>query len=248
MCLLTECQRLSERAILALDDATRGGHEEMHLQEALGVSLMFTRGNSEAARVALARSLAIAEERGDAPDQLQLLNLLHMFHHRIGDFKTALYYGRRSLTAAETIAIPSAVALAHCLLGSSLHHIGDLGGARAELEAALQGGPGYQRTSTIYLDFEHYNYAGVALARTLVAAIRLRRNAEEQIRTRPHASGSAIQGVGLGGHVFLWAGDLDSADSTQIGKHTCRSRLLEISPSGAAQVRSPSARATQEWS
>src|SRR5262249_1159522 len=73
MSLLTECHRWSERAILALDDATRGGPEEMHLQAALGVSLMFTRGNSEAARVALTRSLEIAEQSGDASDQLQLL-------------------------------------------------------------------------------------------------------------------------------------------------------------------------------
>ena len=80
------------------------GREEMHLQAALGVSLMFTRGNSEAARVALDRSLAIAEERGDAPDQLQLLGLLHMFHHRIGDFKTALHYAKRSSAVAETVA------------------------------------------------------------------------------------------------------------------------------------------------
>ena len=81
----------------------------MHLQAALGVSLIFTRGNSEAARVALNRSLAIAEERGDAPNQLQLLSLLHMFHHRIGDFKAALYYARRSATAAETLAMPAAI-------------------------------------------------------------------------------------------------------------------------------------------
>jgi hypothetical protein len=67
----------------------RRGREEMHLQAAQGVSLMFTRGNSEAARVALNQSLAIAQQRRDAPNQLQLLSLLHMFHHRIGDFKTS---------------------------------------------------------------------------------------------------------------------------------------------------------------
>src|SRR5262249_60525720 len=106
MSLLTECHRWSELAILALDDAARGGSEEMHLQAALGVSLMFTRGNSEAARVALNRSLAIAEELGDAPNQLQLLSLLHMFHHRIGDFKATLHFANRSSTVAETIAVP----------------------------------------------------------------------------------------------------------------------------------------------
>ena len=117
MSLLTECHRWSERALLALDDAARGGSEEMHLQAALGVSLMFTRGNDETPRIALNRSLVIAEQRGDAPEQLQLLNLLHMFHHRTGDFKAALHYARRSLPVAETIAIPAAIALARCLVG-----------------------------------------------------------------------------------------------------------------------------------
>jgi predicted ATPase/DNA-binding winged helix-turn-helix (wHTH) protein len=45
MSLLTEGHRWSERAILALDDATRGGAEEMRLQAVLGVALMFTRGS-----------------------------------------------------------------------------------------------------------------------------------------------------------------------------------------------------------
>ena len=48
MSLLPECHRWSERAILALDDAARGGLEEMHLQAALGVSLMFMRGGRDA--------------------------------------------------------------------------------------------------------------------------------------------------------------------------------------------------------
>jgi hypothetical protein len=80
----------------------RRGREEMHLQAAQGVSLMFTRGNSEAARVALNQSLAIAQQRRDAPNQLQLLSLLHMFHHRIGDFKTTLHYAKRSSVVADS--------------------------------------------------------------------------------------------------------------------------------------------------
>jgi hypothetical protein len=109
----------------------------MHLQAAQGVSLMFTRGNSEAARVALNQSLAIAQQRRDAPNQLQLLSLLHMFHHRIGDFKTSAALSLpRPLRLHPPSRWPSP-------LGSSLHHIGDLGGAGVELEAALQRGPNY---------------------------------------------------------------------------------------------------------
>ena len=217
MSLLPECHRWSEQALLALDDDARGGAEEMHLQAALGVSSMFTRGNSEAARTALNRSLAIAQERGDAPTQLQLLSLLHMFHHRIGDFKATLHYARRSVAVSDTIAVPGAAALAHSLLGSSLHHSGDIADARAELEAAIRLGPGPMRTGTIYLDFEHYNYADIALARTLwlqgypVQAIERARASVENAASKIHPvplSRALVWAIS----VFLWAGALESAD------------------------------------
>jgi predicted ATPase/DNA-binding winged helix-turn-helix (wHTH) protein len=218
MSLLPECHRWSEQALCALDDAARGGVDEMHLQAALGVSSMFTRGNSEPARAALNRSLAIAEERGDAPNQLQLLSLLHMFHHRIGDFKATLHYARQSSAVSGAIAVPTAAALAHSLLGSSLHHSGDIAGARAELEAALQLGPGHARARTIYLDFEHYNYAGIALARTLwlqgypVQAMERARVSVEEAASKSHPvplSRALVWAIS----VFLWAGDLASADA-----------------------------------
>ena len=57
---------------------------------------MFTRGNSEEARAALARSLEIAEAVGDTAYALQLIGRLHLFHHREGDFSIALQYARRA--------------------------------------------------------------------------------------------------------------------------------------------------------
>jgi hypothetical protein len=85
--LVRECHRWSERALTALGDATRGGSEEMHLQASLGVSSMQMCGQGDAGRVALNRSLAIAEARGDALNQVGLLGMLSMFHTRDGDFK-----------------------------------------------------------------------------------------------------------------------------------------------------------------
>jgi predicted ATPase/DNA-binding winged helix-turn-helix (wHTH) protein len=217
MSLLTEGHRWSERAILALDDATRGGAEEMRLQAVLGVALMFTRGNGEAAQSALDRSLAIAEARGDASNQLQLLNLLHIFHQRSGDFKATLQYARRSLLVAEAVAAPAALSLAHCLIGSALHNVGDLGGARAELEAALESGPSYRPASTIFV-YEHYNYAGIALARTLwlqghpAQAMELASQSVKEAASMAHpvaVSRALVWAV----YVFLWAGDLQGADA-----------------------------------
>jgi predicted ATPase len=218
MSLLTECHRWSERAILVLDDTARAGPEEMHLQAALGVSLMFTRGNSEGARVALDRSLAIAEERGDALNQLQMLAMLQIFHQRSGVFKIALHYAQRSSAVSGTIADPAAIALAHSLLGISLNTLGDLSGAHAEFEAALQHRPGSRRTSEIILGFDHYNLVGDAYsARNLwlhgypaQALERARRTVEDATGTDHPVALSIVLIWAVS--VFLWTGDLQSAE------------------------------------
>ena len=217
MSLFTECHRWSEQAILTVDDTARGGPEEMHLQAALGLSLIFTRGESEAAREAISRGLAIAEQRGDAPDQLQLLGLLHMFHHRIGDFRTGLSYAKRSSAVSRTIKDPAAIASAHCILGVSLHHMGDFSGAHLELEAARGHGPASQRTSTIHLGFDHHNWASGTLARNLwlqghpAQAVELaRQTVQDAARMgRPLTLSIALNCAVT---VFLWRGDLQSAE------------------------------------
>ena len=218
MSLLTECHRWAERAILGLDDAVRGGSEEMHLQAALGLSLMFARGQSEAARAALNRGLAIAEERRDAVSRLRLLGVLQQFYLRNGDFKAALHYAKRCSGVSRTIEEdPAGAALAHSLLGISLQLTGDLSGARAELEAALQHRTGAQRTSAIYLGFDHQGWAGIHLATTLwlqghpAQAVELARQTVKDAARMDHPvtlSGALNRAVSM----FLWNGDLESAE------------------------------------
>ncbi|MEJ0024836.1 MAG: winged helix-turn-helix domain-containing protein [Rhizomicrobium sp.] len=216
MSLLPECHRWSERAIFALDAAARSGRSEMHLQAALGVSLMFMRGGHDAARVALERSFAIAEERGDALDQVRLLGPLNMFHLRMGNFATALQCARRCSTVAATVEDSVAVALAHSILGISLHLRGDLGAARAELEAALDRGP--QRTTTIYLGFEGRILARAISARNLWLqgypdqAIACARLAVEEAAAMDHSLTLAIALI-WAITVLLWTGELQSAEA-----------------------------------
>jgi hypothetical protein len=167
MSLLTECHRWTARAILALDDAGRGGRQEMQLQAALGVSLMFTRGGRDAARKALNRSLVLAAERGDALDQIQVLGPLQMFYLRTGEFRTALTYAERCSDLASILEDSVSATLAGSLMGISLHLSGDLGRARTALEAALRFGPRSDRTTTNYLGFDGRLLAGAILARTL---------------------------------------------------------------------------------
>jgi predicted ATPase/DNA-binding winged helix-turn-helix (wHTH) protein len=214
--LLTECHRWSERAIAALDGTTRGGCEEMHLQAALALSLMFTRGSSTAALAALEQSLTIAEDRGDDLNRLQVLGLLHMFHHRIGDFTRALSYAQRCLSLSTEISDPAASSLAHSLIGRTLRHVGDLSGARFALEQALLHGRQPQRKEVIDVGFDHYNFAGVALARTLWAQ-GFPAQAAERARETVTDAASRKQPVSLSIalawaiSVYLWTGDHDNA-------------------------------------
>src|SRR6516225_6232128 len=71
--LLTECTRWMERSLTNLDETARGSRLEMELQSALGLSSMFTRGNSEQAGHALKRSLELAANLRDLHNQLRIL-------------------------------------------------------------------------------------------------------------------------------------------------------------------------------
>lgn len=234
MSLLTECQRWSERAIGALDAAARGGSEEMHLQAALGMALMFLQGGSDTARVALERALAIAETRDDALGQLVVLGPLHMFHLRTGAFDIALDLGKRGAALAGAVDDPAAAALAHFLLGMSLHLAGDLAGARAALEAALRHQPGGPRASTIYLGFEGQNLSGAILARTLwlqghpAQAVEQARRAVREAERMDHPVTLSVAMI-WAITVFLWTGDLRSAEQ-HVAWFTARAGSHSLGP------------------
>ncbi|WP_441233466.1 ATP-binding protein [Bradyrhizobium sp. 930_D9_N1_4] len=215
MSLLIECRRWSERALRAIGPSSQGSAEEMHIQAALGLTLMFTRGGSDAARGALTRSLAIAEARGDAPNQLQLLGRMHIFHERIGQFDTALGYAQQSLVVAETLGDAASIALAHSLLGVSLHLAGEHRDARGMLEAAWHG-PGTERISTVH-GFDHRNRAGISLARELwlqgrpADARQLARQTVIDAAQMDHPITLCIALI-WAVSIDLWGGDLDGAE------------------------------------
>ena len=225
MSLLPECYRWSEKAIRALDEAGRGGPEEMQLQAALGVSLMFTRGGGDAARTALSRSLVIAEERGDVVNQVGLLGALCLFHLREADFKEALHYAKRSQALVGKIEVPTVIAFAHSLLGSTLHLMGALADARTELEISLHHWSRFQGlrldhpSLAVILARTTYpeSYASLALARTLwwqghpaqsVARAQQLINAVERV---DHPT-SRVVVLAWCAWIFVWTGDFASAE------------------------------------
>jgi predicted ATPase/DNA-binding winged helix-turn-helix (wHTH) protein len=217
MSLLPECHRWSERALLALDKTSRDGPEEMHLQAGLGIASMHIHGENETARAALDRSLAIAEEHGDGLNEAGLLGMLHMFHFRGGDFGTALRYAERCRSVALHMEDRAAIALAHSILGRSLLMMGDVSGARAELEELLKVWSPSLQSSTIYLVHDRHFRAGIALARTLwlqgypVQAVERVRETVKGAERIDHPASLTVL-LAWAASIFLWTGDLQRAE------------------------------------
>jgi predicted ATPase/DNA-binding winged helix-turn-helix (wHTH) protein len=212
--MLLECRRWSEQALIALSDTMRGGAEEMRLQANLGFSL--THGLSDVALAALSRSLAIADERGEVFYQMSLLAWLSLLYTRNRNLNTATQYARRSSAVASLIGDAATIALAHFLLGNTLHVVGDLAGARIELEAAMKR-PHGQRARMNYLGFDHDILAQASLANTLCVQGHLSQAADHaraaardaQGIDHPTALAIVLRRIIM---VFLWIEDLSIAE------------------------------------
>jgi predicted ATPase len=216
MSLLSECYQWSERAIRSLDNTSRGTAEEMHLQAGMGTSAMYLHGETDAALTALNRGVEIAEQRNDALSQIGLLALLLIFHFRRADFKTTLLCARRGQAAAKNVGDSAAIALAHSMLGRSLHVTGDLNGARAELEASLHHWSHTQRTSIYFAHGFHYT-SDSSFARILWLQghpAQAMERAHDVIERARQLDNPALYVVASAWavSVFLWAGDWVSAE------------------------------------
>ncbi len=233
MSLLTECHRWSERAVAALDDANRGGRNELELQAALGLSLMFTRGNSDQVRKSLLRGLELAEHLGDQHSKLSLLGRLHIFHERIGDFRSAMLFAERGHAVAVQIGDPVGIAEAHSALGISRHLEGDHVSAHAHLEAALVQLPESQRIGSFHFGFDYRNRARIAFARTLWLegypdqAAMVARQTVEEAEAFDHPITLCIALI-WAVSVSFWRGDLAATDEyidrfiAEADKHSLR--------------------------
>lgn len=216
MSLLPECHHWSQRALAALDDHVCSKSEQMHLQAGLGISSMLLYGENDEARGALNRSLALAEAERDVANEAGLLGMLHMFHFRGGEFNVALSFARRCRVLATTVDDPAALALAHSILGRSLLMMGDLSGARAELEALFADWSPSQQSDTIYLVHDRHFRAGIALARTLwmqghpTQAVERAREFIDGAKRMDHPASVSVL-LAWAASIFLWTGDFSSA-------------------------------------
>lgn len=211
--LLSECHRWIQRAIGALDASNRGTGREIDLQAALGLSMMYTEGNSDRALVAFTRGLDLAEQLGDVERQFILLGALQSFYERTGQINQALACARRGAAIARDIADPAGSAAPLAALGICQHYHGDLEEARAHLEAALRPSTQIRRSSVLHVDFCHSNRARLSLARTLWLqgyadqAIGTARQALDDAISRGHPVTVCIAIMGTL-TMFYWLGDL----------------------------------------
>lgn len=111
--LVTECVTWTNRAIGALDSATKGTHLEMELQACFASSLIVTRGNGSTTQAALIRGLDVAALLNAAPMQLYILHALYRWQARSGDFMGFKELTDRLDDIAKQIADPLADVVAH---------------------------------------------------------------------------------------------------------------------------------------
>src|SRR6202044_1878086 len=163
--LVGESRGWCERARAALDDASRGGKQEMILQEALALSTVFARGPSDQVRAAIERGLALAEAFQDRARQLALLAGLSVFFTRIGDIRGALAVAEQAGVIAQAAKHPAGAVWAECWVGNAHHFLGNQAAAQFHLERGLALAVELGTFNANFFVFDYRSVATVFLAR-----------------------------------------------------------------------------------
>jgi predicted ATPase len=164
--LLEECRGWCERALAALDDASRATRQEMILLEVLAQSSMHTRGNSDQVRAELERGLALAEALQDLARQLRLLFGLSIFLTRIGEIRGALAVAEQGSVIAQAAKHLVGTVWAEWRVGTAHHFLGNQAAAQLHLERGMELGVELG-TNENFFGFNHRISTLVGLARTL---------------------------------------------------------------------------------
>src|SRR5229473_4100370 len=165
--LLDECRNWCEQALATVGDAGRGTRREMILQEALALSSMFTKGNSDQVRDAIERALALAETFEDRDRQLQLLSGLNIFFTRIGDFRGSLSVAEQGVAVVGAVKNPIGLVMTDWMLGVSHHLVGDQAAAQRHCKFGLELAAASGHVHVDFFGYDHRVRALVALARVL---------------------------------------------------------------------------------
>jgi predicted ATPase len=214
--LLEECRGWCERAVSTLDDASRGGRQEMVLQEALALSTMFTRGHGDQVRAAIERGLALAEACQDRGRQLRLLAGLNFFLGRLGDTRGAMTVAEQAGVIAQAAKHPAGTIWAKWWVGFDHHFLGNQAEAQLHLERGMTLAIELGTFNINFFVFDYRIRALVFLARTLWLrgfsdrALRIVQKALDEAASRGHPV-SVCFSLGYASTLLLWIGDLPGA-------------------------------------
>jgi predicted ATPase len=218
MSLLTECRRWTEMALAAHAAAAADPRGEMELQAAFGLSLIHTEGNGAAVLDTLKRALDLAEGLGELRPQLRLIGALHLFHVRMGDFRSSIQLAERALGVARALADPTGLAVAEWMLGISHHLAGDQTSALIHCQKALPRSAAGARAHVVRLGIDHRICALCTLARAQWLCGR----ADEAVNTAHYALAEAealehpatlCTSLLTTAFVFLWIGNLSEVEA-----------------------------------
>ena len=134
--LVRECQAWCRQGLDVMGEVGAGTLLEVELQEAFAISAMFSKGNGDDVRRALARGVAIARALGVANQEVRLLGHLDSFLIRRGDFKEALAVAERSAVPAR-VANHAGQVRAKWMLALSHHLCGNQAVAEEHCESAV---------------------------------------------------------------------------------------------------------------
>ncbi len=215
-----ECERWCELAIAVLPESDRGTQQELALLEALAMSSMSTRDDSnEMARIAIERALTLAKAIGEPLHQLRLLGYLQIFLTRVCEHHAALAIAERSVTLARAASDANAIIMSEWMLGATHHFLGDQVAAQHHCQT------GFKLSATsgdVYIDAFGYDYhvrtlitlsrAQWLLGRPERALATARQSINEAAR-RDHPVTVCLSFI-YTVSVFLWAGEVAEAQES----------------------------------
>jgi hypothetical protein len=145
--LVSECQSWCRQALDVIGAPDAGTFVEVGLLEAFAISAMFSRGNGDDVRDALARGVELARALGGADHEVRLLGHLNSFLVRRGAFREALEVAERSITPAR-VAKSAGQVRAKWMLAFSHHLCGHQAIAEEHCRSALAMEPTSRESQT----------------------------------------------------------------------------------------------------
>lgn len=122
---MAECRRHVERALARLASiADLDPRREMHLQEALGMSLNYTTGPVPETEAAWTRTLEIAKSLGDPEYQLRALRGVWAHRMNAGEYRASLALASEFSELAATTGDPADLAAGDRMAALILHYLG----------------------------------------------------------------------------------------------------------------------------